>query len=315
MAQPSGTHSTYDIVGIRDDLASAVFRVDPVRTPFLNEAKQVPATNTTHEWQTQALAAAGTNYVIEGDDATYNAATARVRLANTTQISDKAVVVSGTSRAVNTSPVSDELNNQRMLKGLELKRDVELALLDNNAKVAGDDTTARETAGVPAYIITNINKNGSTDPTDGTGSYARSGGTDRAFTEAQLRDVLRKAWEAGGDPGTLLMNPFNKQQFSTFTGSKTQNANGDDKRVTNAVDFYVSDFGTHKAIPSQYCETDMCYVLDMAYWKVAVMPGRWFKETPLAKTGDADKVQIICEFALEACNEKASGIVADINAS
>jgi hypothetical protein len=39
-----------------------------------------------------------------------------------------------------------------------------------------------------------------------------------------------------------------------------------------------------------------------------------FQETPLAKTGDSDRVQLLSEYTLTAKNEKSSGIVADLTA-
>ena len=34
-----------------------------------------------------------------------------------------------------------------------------------------------------------------------------------------------------------------------------------------------------------------------------------FMETPIAKTGDSDRVQLLSEYTLEARNEKSSGII------
>ena len=40
-------------------------------------------------------------------------------------------------------------------RGKELKRDLEAVLTDNNAQVAGNTSTARETGGLGAWIATN----------------------------------------------------------------------------------------------------------------------------------------------------------------
>ena len=102
MTQPTGTHSTYDTIGIRDDLEGAIYKVDPADTPFFAMVEKTTVKQIKHEWQTQSLAAAnGSNAVIEGDDATTDAAVATVRLDNYTQISDKVAQVSGTNRGVN----------------------------------------------------------------------------------------------------------------------------------------------------------------------------------------------------------------------
>jgi hypothetical protein len=48
-------------------------------------------------------------------------------------------------------------------------------------------------------------------------------------------------------------------------------------------------------------------------WKLAELRG--LSTTDLAKTGDTDKRQLLWEGTLEACNEKSSGIVADLSVS
>lgn len=315
MTQPSATFATNDQVGIREDLVDVIYDVSPVETPFLSLAAHVKATNTNHEWQTDVLAAAATNYVVEGDNATNDASVATVRRGNVTQISDKVAVVSGTARAVTTAGRADEMDYQMLKRARELKRDIEFALLDNNAKVTGSDTVPRETAGVPAYIVTNVDKNGSTDPA-GTGADARSGGTARAFTEDSLKTVMAAIWNEGGEPGHLFVNSFNRSVASSFgPGTKFQKV--EDKTLHATFDIYEGDFATLKIVPDRYIESSpgMALVLDMDYWKVAFMPGRNMASWDLAKTGDTTQRQILCEFCLEASNQRSSGIVADLTTS
>ncbi len=160
MALPTGTFATYEVVGNREDLSDVIYRIDPTDTPFMTGAERTKATAVNHEWQTQALAAVDTgNYVLEGDDATTDAATPTVRLGNVCQISDKVARVTGTQQAVQHSGRDDELAYQEMLKGLELKRDMETLLVGVNiAKVTGSDSTARKTASILSWIKSNTSK-------------------------------------------------------------------------------------------------------------------------------------------------------------
>lgn len=86
MAQPTNTFDSYDAVGIREDLQDIIYDVSPEETPFYSACAKVKATNTFHEWQTDALRASAANAHIEGDDTTAGAATATSRLGNYTQI-------------------------------------------------------------------------------------------------------------------------------------------------------------------------------------------------------------------------------------
>lgn len=314
MALPTNATSTYAINGIREDLSDIIYDVSPTDTPFLSMAGRTEATSTYHEWQVDSLAAAAANYVIEGDDATTDAVSATTRRGNYTNISDKVARVTGTSRAVNTAGREDEMDYQVLKRAKELKRDMETVLLSNNARVAGNDTTARECAGLPAWIFTNVDRNGGANPT-GDGTDARTNGTQRAFTEDQVKTVMQLCWENGGTPTVLMTGSFNRQIASSFTGGKTGFQKADDSTLHATYDVYESDFGALKMIPNRFQPARDAYLLQMDMWKVAFMPGRNMVTYDLAKTGDTDRKQVLAEYTLEACNEKASGIVADLTTS
>ena len=100
MTQFAGTTDTFDLVGIAEDVEDAIFDISPDETPFLKMAKRKTATNTLHQWQTDALAAVATNRQIQGDEAGFTTATPTVLLTNYTQISRKTVLVSRTADKV-----------------------------------------------------------------------------------------------------------------------------------------------------------------------------------------------------------------------
>lgn len=315
MAQPTNTYSTYDAVGNREDLSDIIDMISPTDTPFLNGIAKVPATSTKTEWQTDALAAAsGTNAVIEGDDATTDASTATTRLFNFTQISDKVARVTGTQRAMDSAGRADEMAYQVMKRAKELKRDVETSLLANNAQVAGDDTTARETGGIGSWIATNDSVGGGAgaSPT-GDGTDARTDGTQRAFTESLLKSVLASCWDAGGEPDTIMVGSFNKQAASAFSGGATRTIESGEKKLVNAIDVYVGDFGDLVIVPNRFMRSRDCLVLEMDKFKFATL--RDFQKDELAKTGDTDREQLLVEYALVSMNEAASGGVFDLTTS
>lgn len=310
MAAPTNTFQTYQAKGIREDLANVIYRIAPTQTPFLSAIAKVNADNTFHEWQTQDLAAAANNAQIEGDDATAAAATPTGRVGNYTQISTKTVIVSGTQRAVQTAGRSDELAYQLSLKGLELKRDMEVGLTQNGTHNAGAAGTARQLRGLEGWVITNAdygatgaapNQGTNTGPTDGT---------QRAFTEAQLKSVLQLIWTQGGNPDLIMVGGSQKQTFSTFTGGNTRFDKSEDKSLTAAVDAYISDFGELKVMPNRFQRARTAFVVQSDMWAVATL--RPMQTSELAKTGDAEKRELITEYTLEARQEKSSGAVRDL---
>lgn len=318
MALPSNTFTTYSSIGNREDLSDIIYNVDPTDTPFLSGLERVKSTAVNHEWQTQALAAAsGSNAVLEGDDATTDAATPTVRLGNINQISDKVARVTGTQQAINKAGRDDELDYQKILKGKELKRDMETILVGTNqAKLAGDASTARLTASVLSWIKTNTDKGtagGAADPTTADGAGTRTDGTQRAFTEAQLKAAIQKIWISGGDPDKIMLGGFNKQVMSTFTGRGTPMEDAKSKKIVATVDVYESDFGTLKVVANRFSRARDALILQSDMWALATL--RNMKTIPLAVTGDSVRHQIITEYTLESRNEKSSGGVFDLTTS
>lgn len=314
MTQPADTFSSYDAIGNREDLSDVIYDISPTATPFMTGIARTTSTATFHEWQTDSLASAsGTNFVIEGDDATTDATAATTRLGNYTAISDKVPRVTGTQRANESAGRGDEMDYQIVKRGKELKRDVETILLNNNARVAGNDTTARECAGVESWIATNTSAgSGGADPT-GDGTDARTDGTQRALAEADLETVLAGCADEGGEPTKIMVGSFNKQAMSALSGNASRFVDGQEQTLSPAVHVYRSDFGDLEIVYNRFQRARSLLVLDMDLWAMATL--RDFQTTDLAKTGDTDRKQLLVEYTLEAQNEAANGIVADLTTS
>jgi hypothetical protein len=314
MAQPSETFDTYDSIGEREDLSDVIYNISPTDTPFLSSASKTKATAVLHEWQTDALAAASsTNAVIEGDEATADAITATTRLSNSSQIMDKVVTITGTQEAVDKAGRASEIAYQIAKAAKELKRDFESSLCANNAEVTGAAGTAREMGGIGAWVITNDVFGSGGASGAGIGNTARTDGTQRVFTETQLKSVIKSVWNAGGNPQIIMVGPFNKQKLSGFTGNSTRFDAGADATLYTSVDVYASDFGQTQVIPNRFSRDRDAWVLDMDYWGVAFL--RDFSMHELAKTGDTEKRQLLVEATLESRNEGASGLIADLTTS
>lgn len=323
MAIPTNTYQTYAQVGIKEDVADLIFDISPTETPFVTKARKTKATNTVHEWQTDALADAAANANIEGDTTTAVAAVATKRLKNFTQILKKVVSVSGTARAVKTYGRADEFEYQLAKRMKELKRDLELAAVGNQAGTAGAAASAPTMASVESWIATNAQsvQEGTAGTTHGatTGTFPTRAPVDStsagSLTEAALKNAINLAWNAGGDPKVLMCSGKVKQKISGgFTGVATRFRNvnaGAQAEIISGVDLYVSDFGEHQLIPNRFMRTSVLLVLDMDYWAVASL--RNFTMERLAKNGDADVAHIVGEYTIESRNEKASAKVADID--
>ena len=305
MAQPTNTYDSYDGVNsIREDLADVIYNISPTETPFMSNASKGQAANTLHEWQTDSLAAVAVNAQVEGDDYDGDSRSATTRLTNYTQISAKAVTISGTDDAVTNAGMGTQMAYQLAKMGKEIKRDMENAMIGvEQAKVAGNSSTARKSASVGTWYGTsgasNLSTNGTPSATPaGTGATAIAGGTNRTYTEALLKAGLLKAFELGGEPDTVLMTASHKQLASAFSGVATKYKDASDKVSIGTTDIYVSDFGEVSFVPDRFQNANRVDILQMDMWSVDFL--RPFQTTDLAKTGDSDKKLLLAEWTLVA---------------
>jgi hypothetical protein len=318
MAQVSGTMSTYDQVGIREDLSDVIYNISPTETPFLNSVGKGSADNTYFEWQTDSLAAAdNTNAHIEGDETSFSAPAATTRVGNRQQISKKSLIVSGTAERVRKAGRKSEIAYQMAKRGKELKLDMEKILIGTNqAAVTGDDTTARKTGSLLSWVRTNVDK-----ASDGSNPAApnpqpggtRTDGTTRAFTETILKNVVALQWAEGGKTDVLMVGSTNKQVVSGFAGIATKTLNFKSAApiaIVGAADVYVSDFGKFHVVPNRQQRSRDAWFLDLEYISVDYL--RPFFREKLAKTGDADKSHMVVEYGLKVKQEKAIGLAADL---
>lgn len=313
----AGTSTRYNLVGIREDLSNVISNISPEETPFISNVKTGKAKNTLFEWQTDSLAAPdGANAVVEGDEAAFTTPAATSRLGNYTQISRKTLIISGTVEAVDKAGRKSEEAYQMAKRGAEIKRDMETMALANQAAVVGNTTTPRRTAGLPTWLTSNVSRGAggaSGALTNGIVSSAATDGTTRAFTEALLKPVLQSVWTNGGSLKMLMVGPGNKVVASTFPGIAQQRYDVGGAKPTSiigAADIYVSDFGNVTIVPNRFQRNRDAFVLDPAYAEIVYLRPM-FREK-LAKTGDAEKSQMVCEWGLKVNNEAAHGVIADL---
>ena len=314
MAQPTNTFDSYDAVGIREDLSDIITNISPEETPFYTKCRKTTASNTLVEWQTDALRSSAANAHIEGDDTAADAATATSRLNNRTQIFKNAVTVPDTDEGLDKAGRAQEIAYQTLKIAKEQKLDIEKALFDNNAKVAGNSTTARELAGAPAWLTSNTDfgANEGADPTgDGTDARTDETTTLIAFSQARFDGVMQSIWENGGNPDTVYLSAFQMNVALGFTGNNNQRSSvqAGDERVVKSLAVYVTPWGTIEFMPSRENRSRDVFIMQDDMWEVATL--RPTKNIELAKTGDATKRQVVTELTLCAKNEAANGGVFD----
>ena len=313
MAIIANTFQSYQSIGTREDLSNTIYNISPSDTPFMSMIGRGKASNTLHEWQTDAIDAVAANARVEGDEYTYSAVTPTVRLNNQTQISSKTVIVAGTQMATNNAGRDSEMAYQLAKHSKGLKRDMESALTGKVARAAGSTSAARTLGGYETWPTSNVSRGGGSPAGSGAGSGAApvDAATKRDLTEALLKTVIQSCYTNGGEPTVLMVGPVNKGKVSAFTGRASARQMIDATKIQAAADLYSSDFGDFKVIPNRFSREQTAYVIDPEFWKVVYL--RDFKQEEVAKTGDAIKRALLVEYTLQASNQASSGVIADCN--
>jgi hypothetical protein len=322
MAVYDNTFSTTNAVGNREELSDVVSRITPEDTPIYSYIQKGSCKSVHPEWETDELAAPAENIRQEGEQYTFGEVTPPERMGNYTQIMRKTWIISGTQEVVDEAGNVQKRRYQKLKKGVEIKKDVELAIVTNNASVAG---ATREFGGLPSWIETNVNREaGGSNGGFNSGTsltVAATNGSQRAFTKVILDDVMKQGYEEGANFRHFVCSPYVKSVFVTFM-SDTNVASfryavegGKGNSIVANADVYEGPFGKIMVHPNRVMTTAATarngFFIDTEFLKFL-----WLRkiqeDKDVAKTGDADKGVIIGEGTLKVSNEKGLGIAADL---
>jgi hypothetical protein len=292
--------TSYDAVGIKEDVSDIISNISPTKTPFQSDIGNEKVTQRLFDWQEDSLRAVAPNAQIEGADASFVTVVPTVLRANNTQILMEAVQVTGSMDATSSYGRAKESAYQLAKSAAQCKRDLENAYVGTKqTAVTGATGTARQMAGAQAQIAA---------------SHITYMGLAATLDEAHLLTALQNAYTDGAEPNVVYVTPSNSLSVAAFAKAAGRFRSIVDSaaapgKVVNTVDIYVSPFGEVRVKINRFQAAGDTLVVDTTQWaKVTFRP--WTRET-LAKTGDSTKQMIVGEFSLKHKNQKASALVVD----
>lgn len=257
--------TTYNIVGIREDLTDFLTILEPEDTPKLSMFNKSPRpTSFYQEWQVDDLFPPNFSGVLEGVDASNfdNAAENRARIGNYVQKFWRKWAVSDIVEAADVAGVSNEVANAKMKKLREIKRDIESAIGSDNEMQADNGSVPYLFRGLGTWI-------GGTQtvhavPTQyQTPANSLNNTATASLTETLFNTVFQSIYEQNGG----------KRSYTLFAGSNLKKYISLFQRVTGAsgttqtyqvvqaaeqheidlhVDVYNGDFHTVNIIPDLF---------------------------------------------------------------
>ncbi|MFC0686469.1 SU10 major capsid protein [Novosphingobium clariflavum] len=288
------TYTTYDTVGIKEDVSNTISNLTPTKTPFLSLIGSDTTKSRKFEWLEDSLADPKDNAQVEGFEASDATLSPPEMRENYTQILEKTFKISETEDAVDQHGRARETAYQTVKAGKELKRDLEYAYIGRDqAGVLSTSDVARRTASATKMVDADVTVN--------------AGGA--AFTEAHLLEAGQKGYTEGAEPTYLMIKPTDALVVAGFTNAagRTRDIDGDSRKIVNVVDLYVSPFGEYKVILNRYQLSSVAWLLDPSMWKNVTLRG--WSRTPLAKTGDSNRQMLVGEFGLKNTNFKSSPLI------
>lgn len=330
---------------VNEDVMQKIWNISQIPLPFMDAVGVgEPIKATPFSWTTDTQAAIDlTNAVTDGEDATGQQAAGGLRVQNHCQICDKVVTVTERAQAVDTIGRANELAYQIGMRQRDLRRDIEAISLTGQASVADNgDATPGKSAGFSAWLTSN-DYNGTSGAATGfntsTGVVAivTVGETRVLLTDTYLKACIEAVYLNNGNPSVLMSRPELIARLNKFIiGSPTTmgiavptaNVAGDgggvDMTAQGYVNVVVTDFGfTLKLVPNRiqqtYTSADTpaadvscdVFLIDTGMVEFAdLIPEH--TET-LGKLGTADKRQITRQWGLRVMDEKAHGVIRDID--
>lgn len=327
MAAPTNTVQTFSSDVKKQDVAKAVYNLEPTKTPLLTMMVRESCTTPSPQWTEDIYpSGAPTAKVLQGENSIAADAISQPTIReNQTQIWEFHGIVSNT--ASKTGYVTgDKPADVKVKLAQKLKRTMEQRFSGNYGSVKAAAGVEGEAAGIQAYLTSNVSR-GSSGASGGHSTVtglvtAATNGTQRAITMALLQDPLIKIYQEGPLPTHILTGAVNKTRISALTTSSSVIVNqvdlnkGESAIITTAADIWKNDFTRIVIMPTQTKVSgsmmDRCALFISKESPINLKVLSDISYEPITATTQQYKQYSIAFEGTLKVHEKAHGIVADL---
>lgn len=274
-----------------DDEYMVISSVDTTNETVGLYARDYGGTNATHT-TLSAIEIVGMAR-LEGADASYGPIVDVTAPFNYTSIFQKGLNISETQRVIDQYGKDDEFNYQANKALPHLMRLVNKAAY-HGIRDAGTAAAPRSMGGLDTFI---------TDNTVGAGG---------AIAKSDIDNLMEEIIMDGGKPDLMVLSPrvANDVRNLIDSSSFVRVGQENDTLGMNAITRVDTQYGPLRMVEDRWCPTSVVYLLDSR--KVGYYTLRPFGWSPLAKTGDSDKAEVVGEFSLMVAHDKAHGKITGV---
>ncbi len=268
-----------------------------IRKAGANEVVQVTSTAANAVTVSRAFAGTATNYaagavviglgtaLAEGSDPEAFRADDTNKSTNCTQIfGPTAIQMTGTGRVIPRYGIPDQWAHQLHLRTYENSQSREQAFLYGQYT---NSTTSkiRTTGGLGYFITTNVDS------------------TSTQLTILKVQSNLQTCYNAGGLPDRLIVNPNSLTDLNDIGNTSIVRTTVDDpKRGRVSTSFVETEYGSLPIVRNRWVHPFDAFGIKRDLVTRRVLRPLVFES--LAKTGDSDKGQIVCEEGLQVKGQK-----------
>lgn len=303
--------NSYELKGKKLSFADWISNLSPTETPFCSMTGKEGIKQTTFQWQSDVLPEVKLdNACQEGSVPTFDDPTSTKIMKNYTQIFRRSASVSDTANAVAFYGRGKEIGYQMEKAGLEFKRDMEVAFLQQTAKGAAAATGNKtgKTSGFQALTA------GSTACPD-TGAIIEVTTSEvNKILEKELFSMTYNLYLANSKANVIMYHPKHAGFFSGLLSVSDAKVNrmkmfGSMEDTYNTeVDTIIDPLGQKFAlVPNRFMPEAAVYFFNPSDWTQMIL--RAPKKIQLAKVGSSEEWVIEAEVGLRHRNEYASGVL------
>lgn len=275
--------STGDVLTIRKAGANEVVRVTSTGADQITVSRAFAGTATTYS-AGAVIIGLGTA-LAEGSDPENFRADDTNKSTNCTQIfGPTAIQMTGTGRVIPRYGIPDQWAHQLHLRTYENSQSREQAFLYGQYT---NSTTSkiRTTGGLGYFITTNVDS------------------TSTQLTILKVQSNLQTCYNAGGLPDRLIVNPNSLLDLNDIGNTTIVRTTVDDpKRGRVSTSFVETEYGSLPIVRNRWVHPFDAFGIKRDLVTRRVLRPLVFES--LAKTGDSDKGQIVCEEGLQVKGQK-----------
>lgn len=256
---------------------------------------------------TDASVTAGVFYVVaspyaDNADASDDISLARTKRRNFQQVFERAVAIEQTRKNMAMEAVADELQTQIKRRTMEIKRELDMSVINGIAYYDGTRKTADLELRTMQGIINYIRDYDMDNDNEDTLVTQVSG----ALTVTNLNTALYGIWDAGGldeESDPIILVGAAQQRVIAGWEKDLRRVEQGERQVGYYRDIFLSDMG--KELPvvlDRWMPSDKLVILDRARAQLRPMKGDQWHMEKMAKTGRSEKWQISGQYTIEVRN-------------